>query len=115
VLCKHEVVGSIPSGSTRREGPGEGFVHDSFAVGSPIRGLFRHREEETYSDAAQSNLSQRASPACGRRKTATLPDMFEAILVFSIDFRAGFAWRIHDASAEGRHGVDIDNESNQAT
>ena len=94
MLCKHEVVGSIPSGSTRRliADAALGFVqNDSFAGFGlwPMSRVTTHREEETYpvgparlSGQLSSNRRSSELPVFARRLTATRPDMFEQTGLF---------------------------------
>ena len=88
VLCKHEVVGSIPSGSTRRAGRRtRGIVH---AVSRKVRRQRRcqsrvllHREEETCSDnrPGAARCSVNCASVSEWSLTAPFPDVFEAKLV----------------------------------
>lgn len=114
MLCKHEVVGSIPSGSTRRSiiatESSECSSLESFAFDREDRlRVVCHREEEMHPIVSEREREfdfRGEQPASGRRVTATLSDVFEANWSF---YRCDFA-----AKAKRRcRAVGIDNESDQ--
>ena len=129
VLCKHEVVGSIPSGSTRRRDrrTSEAPSKSSFArciAQTSLAALrdFRHREEKIHPVALSRvsirqpvcskeeiswkghlrETSERTS-ICGRSLTATSPGVFEAKVFLEGQCQGGVARRPYRCrnSAEG--------------
>jgi hypothetical protein len=62
VLCKHEVVGSIPSGSTRLRSVGFVLIKFRFSAMS-LRRVIIHRKEEIHPVGLQANIEQSISAA----------------------------------------------------
>ena len=101
VLCKHEVVGSIPSGSTRRRPPSLGFCTPWLFRGIVLKLRFRFRAHRSLPLSTESGFSaivkrkyirllrrsfRRASASVsGRSMTATSSGVFEANWSFMIE------------------------------
>ncbi len=101
VLCKHEVVGSIPSGSTRRRPPSYGSLHALAVRGVVLKQGFAFMRAWVFLLRTESGLSyivkrkyirllrrsfRRASASVsGRSMTATSSGVFEANWSFMIE------------------------------
>ena len=135
VLCKHEVVGSIPSGSTRRrvagrEAPSSWMKSNSRFAASAERALSVIVKRKHIRSPFGPNRPNPAGNQCGRGLTATLSDVFEANGL-SIDLASsGLSFRrfadLLEPSADRmgpknqnfsdllmRKRVGVDNESDQ--